>query len=245
MFKKIFTPPNLRAEPEEILNLLEEERECSQFKTTKILTLPEEKASKTEGFKIFTDIEKFFSKLTKESEGAFLKFTEANCETPDPQQLKNILTKIYAEEAKTKKVLKIIERYVEKAESVVNFENDEAYFLLKTALIVYSLIRQGPFHNFSMWVPIVEKISQKTSSMKFITSFCKLLKSKIEFHMEVGELFCGNFHLNQLSKYFQVETVEIEKLSGYCLRMATYLGKMTTEPRLTPPMQAVIQEICD
>ena len=65
LFQRIFTPPESRAEPEEILKLLEGEESCTQFKTTKMISFPDKKSSKTEGFKIFTDIEKFFSKLTK------------------------------------------------------------------------------------------------------------------------------------------------------------------------------------
>ena len=75
---------------------LQEETAC--FQTTKFLVSPSNSDNKSSGFQFFDGIQKFFNKLTKETEGSFLKYTESNHYKPEEKNFIQIVSKIHKED---------------------------------------------------------------------------------------------------------------------------------------------------
>ena len=92
----------------------------------------------------------------------------------------------------------MINKYITQTEMLATFEDGNGYFLLKTALFIYRFLREGPHHDFIIWMEIIEKISQRASSLAFISTFCKIIKIKIELHLSFGEKLAGNFYFDSL-----------------------------------------------
>lgn len=75
---------------------------------------------------------------------------------------------------------------------------------MKTALLIYRFLREGPNHDNSIWSEIIEKITQKASSLPFVYNFCKIIKTKIELFEEISVGWYGNFFFPQIQVYLNL-----------------------------------------
>ena len=157
-----------------------------------------------------------------------------------------ILTKIYEDESRIEKIKKIVDFYVNKIGLLASFEEGSGYFLLKSSLFIYQMIRRSPSHDYLIWDEVLHKITHRATTLPFLLSFCKIIKAKIEFHEKFGQKIEGNFYFRSLETYFMIESDDVFQLSRYCEKLIIYVGKMAVHSKLNEhPFKIVLLEICN
>lgn len=121
----------------------------------------------------------------------------------------------------------VMERYIKKSIPFSNFDDGDAYFILKNIHLILILVREGPEHDFSLWLETIQNLSSRAVSIPFILTFCKVVKAKIEFHDSECRMLSGNMYLDHISKYLEISIENVISLARYTERMMTYLGRLT------------------
>ncbi len=143
-----------------------------------------------------------FSKLTTETEGWYLSFTENDENRPEEKYLNLIINKLYKKEAKIDKLQSVILKYLQQG-ALITHENQ----YIKTALLLIQLFRRGPNFTNHQWEDILQTIESKSAGNAIILELCNFSRHKITFHQKFKNIFRGNFFIEDLSK-FKLLTIE-------------------------------------
>lgn len=72
--------------------------------------------NQSKGSSIFSGLNQIFSKLTTETEGWYLSFTENDDKSPEEKYSNLLIAKLYKKETKMEKLLSIILKYMQDGE---------------------------------------------------------------------------------------------------------------------------------